>query len=59
MSLKMGIDEAGRGALVGPLVVAGVVVDEDGEKELKKMGVKDSKKLTPKKERNWLRRLRL
>jgi ribonuclease HII len=48
MSLIMGIDEAGRGALLGPLVVAGVVVDEEGEKALKKMGVKDSKKLTPK-----------
>ena len=49
MPLIMGIDEAGRGALLGPLVVAGVVVDEEGEKALKKMGVKDSKKLTPKK----------
>jgi ribonuclease HII len=48
MSLKMGIDEAGRGSLLGPLVVAGVVVDEEGEKALRKMGVKDSKKLTPK-----------
>lgn len=48
MSLTMGIDEAGRGSLLGPLVVAGVVVDEEGEKALKKMGVKDSKKLTPK-----------
>lgn len=49
MSLMVGVDEAGRGALLGPLVVAGVVVDEDGERELKKIGVKDSKKLTPKK----------
>ena len=49
MSLMAGIDEAGRGALLGPLVVAGVVVDEEGEKKLRKIGVKDSKKLTPKK----------
>jgi len=49
MSLIAGIDEAGRGALLGPLVVAGVVVDEEGEKALRKIGVKDSKKLTPKK----------
>jgi len=47
--LIAGIDEAGRGALLGPLVVAGVVVDEKGEKELRKIGVKDSKQLTPKK----------
>jgi len=48
MTLIVGIDEAGRGALLGPLVVAGVVVDAEGEKKLKKLGVKDSKKLTPK-----------
>jgi ribonuclease HII len=48
MTLILGIDEAGRGALLGPLVVAGVVVDVEGEKKLRKIGVKDSKKLTPK-----------
>ncbi|NPA03877.1 MAG: ribonuclease HII [Epsilonproteobacteria bacterium] len=37
-----GIDEAGRGALAGPLVVVGVVLDKEVE------GLKDSKKLTPK-----------
>jgi ribonuclease HII len=49
MTLIMGIDEAGRGALIGPLVVAGVVVSEENEKKLKKIGVKDSKKLKPEK----------
>lgn len=48
MSLILGVDEAGRGALIGPLVVVGIVVDEEGEKALRKLGVKDSKKLTPK-----------
>jgi len=48
MTLILGVDEAGRGALLGPLVVAGVVVDTEGEKKLRKIGVKDSKKLTPK-----------
>lgn len=38
-----------RGALVGPLVVAGVTVDKKDEKKLLKIGVKDSKVLTPKK----------
>ncbi|HLC39267.1 MAG TPA: ribonuclease HII [archaeon] len=49
MTMIMGIDEAGRGALIGPLVVAGVVVSKEKEKLLKKIGVKDSKMLTPEK----------
>jgi ribonuclease HII len=43
-----GIDEAGRGAVIGPLVVAGVAIDKEDEDKLKKLGVKDSKKLSPK-----------
>jgi ribonuclease HII len=43
-----GIDEAGRGCLLGPLVVAGVSVTLEGARALKKLGVRDSKKLTPK-----------
>ena len=49
MTSIMGIDEAGRGALIGPLVVAGVVISAEDEKKLKKIGVKDSKMLTPEK----------
>jgi len=41
-----GIDEAGRGPLLGPLVVAGILIDAD--KPLKKIKVRDSKQLTPK-----------
>ncbi|KUK00235.1 MAG: Ribonuclease HII, partial [Thermococcales archaeon 44_46] len=44
-----GIDEAGRGPVIGPLVIAAVVVDESRIGELESLGVKDSKKLTPKK----------
>lgn len=42
-----GIDEAGRGPVIGPLVVCGVAVDSDDV--LRQIGVKDSKKLTPRK----------
>jgi len=47
MTLILGIDEAGRGSVIGPMVIAGVMVDENGEAELKRMGVKDSKLLSP------------
>jgi len=43
-----GIDEAGRGAVIGPLVIAGVCADEKTVNSLKKIGVKDSKLLSPK-----------
>lgn len=33
--------------MIGPMVVAGVLVDERGVRELEELGVKDSKKLTP------------
>ncbi len=42
-----GIDEAGRGPVIGPLVVAGVIIDESQEGELVSLGVKDSKLLSP------------
>jgi len=44
----LGIDEAGRGCVIGPMVVGGVVVDERGWRALESLGVKDSKKLSPK-----------
>jgi len=42
-----GVDDAGRGPIIGPLVIAGVLIDEDRVRELVSMGVKDSKLLTP------------
>ena len=41
-----GVDEAGRGPVIGPLVVAGVIFNN--ELKLIDFKVKDSKKLTPK-----------
>ncbi len=42
-----GIDEAGRGPLVGPLVVCGVLFEQETIRDLDSLGVKDSKMLTP------------
>lgn len=47
--LICGIDEAGRGPVIGDLVICGVVIDEKQSSELQKLGVKDSKLLSPKK----------
>jgi ribonuclease HII len=47
--LIAGIDEAGRGCVVGPLVIAGVLVREENLEALIQLGVKDSKLLTAKK----------
>ncbi|NQU78405.1 ribonuclease HII [Candidatus Woesearchaeota archaeon] len=44
-----GIDEAGRGPVIGPLVTAGVIIDPADEKKLRNLGVKDSKLIPPKK----------
>ena len=43
----LGIDEAGRGSVLGPLVIAGVIIPEKMDKVLERMGVKDSKRLAP------------
>jgi len=42
-----GIDDAGRGSMLGPLVIAGIILERSKIKSLTSMGVKDSKKLTP------------
>jgi len=47
--LIAGIDEAGRGCVIGPLVVAGVAMQAENLQWLVELGVKDSKLLTPKK----------
>lgn len=44
--LLIGIDDAGRGPLIGPMVMAGVLIDKDDEITLKEIGAKDSKLLT-------------
>lgn len=45
--LVAGVDDAGRGAVIGPLVIAGVLVRDGDLLKLKELGVKDSKLLSP------------
>ena len=47
--MVLGIDEAGRGPVIGSMVIAGVLLDEKKSPTLKRLGAKDSKLLTPKK----------
>ena len=45
----IGTDESGKGDFFGPLVIAGVMVDEKAAKIFIDAGIKDSKKVTDKK----------
>ena len=45
--LVCGVDDAGRGSVLGPLVIAGIVIKQTKINQLKKQGIRDSKKLTP------------
>ena len=44
-NLICGIDEAGRGPVLGPMIICGVFVNNNQLESLKRLGVKDSKKL--------------
>jgi len=46
MSLVLGIDEAGKGPVIGSMFVAGVVVRRENITYLRRLGVKDSKLLS-------------
>ncbi|MBP2029738.1 ribonuclease HII [Methanohalophilus levihalophilus] len=43
-----GIDEAGKGPVIGPMCIGGVLTDEENLHSIKNLGVADSKKLSPK-----------
>jgi ribonuclease HII len=45
--LIAGVDDAGRGSVIGPLVIAGVLIKEEELPKLIQLGVKDSKLLSP------------
>ena len=44
----IGTDESGKGDFFGPLVIAGVMVNEENAERFLALGIKDSKKLSDK-----------
>jgi ribonuclease HII len=54
-----GVDDAGRGPMIGPLVIGGVVLPPERIKDLLSMGVKDSKLLTPNTRTHLAERIRV
>lgn len=46
--LICGVDDAGRGSVIGPLVIAGISIERNRTRRLSEMGVRDSKQLTAK-----------
>lgn len=52
MAKILGVDEAGRGPVIGSMFVGGFMVDEEEMDELGQLGVKDSKKLSDNKRDN-------
>ena len=42
-----GVDDAGRGSMLGPLVIAGVSMNKKNLRKLSLLGVRDSKRLSP------------
>ena len=53
-----GMDEAGRGCVLGPMVVAAFSIPAAREEELRELGVGDSKKITKKKRESLNKSLR-
>lgn len=53
----IGIDEAGRGPLAGPVVVAGIKLKVKDKKLKIFLGIRDSKKLSPKQREEWFAKI--
>ncbi len=58
MELICGIDEAGRGPVIGSMFIAGVVIEEKDSEKFSKIGLKDSKKLSDSKRRELEKELK-
>lgn len=52
-----GVDEAGRGALAGPVAAGVIIFPPDTDLEVRLAGVRDSKQMTPKARQEWAERL--
>lgn len=55
--LILGIDEAGRGPVIGPMIIAGIVFNKNDLNKLKVIGVKNSKIIKPKKRENLFNKI--
>jgi ribonuclease HII len=58
LSHVAGFDEAGRGALAGPLAVAGVILPPNPRLTWTLAGVRDSKQMTPRQREIWAARIK-
>jgi len=58
LELVAGLDEAGRGALAGPVAAAAVILPVDPGLQSALNGVRDSKQMTPAQRQFWAERLR-
>lgn len=58
MRKVVGIDEAGRGPVIGSMFIGGFMVDEEELDSVEDLGVKDSKKLSDKKRERMAEQLR-
>ncbi len=58
MKLVVGIDEAGRGPIIGPLVMVALSFKEEDIRKLEWIGVKDSKLLDPQTREDLFERIR-
>ncbi len=55
--LVCGVDDAGRGSAIGPLVIAGINIERNKIRRLSEIGVKDSKQLTPRSRENLYKKI--
>lgn len=57
MTKVLGIDEAGRGPVIGSMFIGGYMVEESKLEEVEQLGVKDSKKLSDRRRENLAEKL--
>ncbi len=58
MTLIAGIDDAGRGPVIGPLVIAGILIQDHQVPVLDAIGARDSKALTPRRRSSLAKQIR-